>query len=109
MTAYRSIPRGLRGRVSRSERHRISAAGAVLRAERYRFSNRAVLLSVEANADAKEACGAKQTSTFHNKGSATQSVLRTEGSLDALRYCGLNTVKYCWAHSAGKGLSRSSS
>jgi hypothetical protein len=52
MTAYRLYRGALAGRVSRSERHRISAAGAVLRAERYGgFSNRSVLLS---NADAKD-------------------------------------------------------
>jgi hypothetical protein len=51
-----SISRGpLRGVYQRSERHRISAAGAVPRAERYGgFSNRSGLLSVEANADAKD-------------------------------------------------------
>jgi hypothetical protein len=55
MTAYRLYRGALAGRVSRSERHRISAAGAVLRAERYGgFSNRSVLLSVEAKADAKD-------------------------------------------------------
>src|SRR3982074_771432 len=55
MTAYRLYRGALAGRISRSERHRISAAGAVLRAERYGgFSNRSVLLSVEAKADAKD-------------------------------------------------------
>jgi hypothetical protein len=61
MTAYRLYRGALGGRVSRSERHRISAAGAVPRAERYGgFSNRSVLLSVEANADAKDGLWRKE-------------------------------------------------